>query len=112
MCGVSVVTAVKGSRQRIGTEKCVVAHRDDHECELSISRITSQWTFSQITGLLKNRLDASGVQLGRKVVVDGQEIVEFIIASEGREDMVGQVRNPSIVPIFAPPLTPSLTVER
>lgn len=42
--------------------------------------------------LVKERLDASGVQLGRKVVVDGQDIVEFIAASEGREDMVGKVQ--------------------
>lgn len=47
----------------------------------------------QALGLAKERLGASGVQLGRKVVVDGQEIVEFIAASEGREDMVGQVLN-------------------
>lgn len=41
---------------------------------------------------MKERLGASGVQLGRKVVVDGQEIIEYIAASEGREDMVGQVQ--------------------
>lgn len=40
---------------------------------------------------MKDRLGASGVQLGRKMVVDGQEIVEFIAASEGREYMVGKV---------------------
>lgn len=45
----------------------------------------------QALGLVKERLGASGVQLGRKVVVDGQEIVEFIAASEGREYMVGKV---------------------
>lgn len=41
--------------------------------------------------MVRDRLAASGVQLGRKVVVEGQEIVEFIAASAGREDMVGQV---------------------
>lgn len=42
--------------------------------------------------MAKERLGASGVQLGRKVVVDGQEIVEIMAASEGREDMVGKVQ--------------------
>ncbi len=40
---------------------------------------------------MKERLGASGVQLGKKVVVEGQEIIEFVAASEGREDMVGKV---------------------
>lgn len=49
-------------------------------------------THPKALSLVKERLGASGVQLGRKVVVDGQEIVEFIAASEGREDMVGKVQ--------------------
>lgn len=41
--------------------------------------------------MVTERLGATGAQLGRKLVVDGQEIVEYIAASEGREDMVGKV---------------------
>lgn len=41
--------------------------------------------------MAKERLGASGVQLGKKLVVEGQEIIEFIAASAGREDMVGKV---------------------
>lgn len=70
-----------------------MAHCHDHECHLSNLYILPQLTQSQITNLLKNKLRASGVQLGRKVTINGQEIVEFIVASEGREDMVGQVRD-------------------
>ncbi|CAM9257044.1 unnamed protein product [Ectocarpus sp. 12 AP-2014] len=46
--------------------------------------------YTKALGLVKERLGASGVQLGRKVMVEGQEIVEFIAASEGREYMVGK----------------------
>lgn len=46
----------------------------------------------QVLGLAKERLAAAGVQLGRKVVLEGQEIIEYIAASEGQEDMVGRVR--------------------
>lgn len=49
-------------------------------------------TYRKALSLVKERLGASGVQLGRKVVVDAQEIIEFIAASEGREDMVGKVQ--------------------
>lgn len=41
---------------------------------------------------MKDRLCASGVQLGRKTIVEGQEIIEYIAVSDGREDMLGQVR--------------------
>lgn len=41
--------------------------------------------------MVKETLGATGAQLGRKLVVEGQDIVEFIAASEGREDMVGKV---------------------
>ena len=37
----------------------------------------------QVLGLAKERLAAAGVQLGRKVVLEGQEIIEYIAASEG-----------------------------
>lgn len=43
-------------------------------------------------GLARERLGASGVQLGRKVVLEGQEIIEYIAASEGQADIVGRVR--------------------
>ncbi|CAN0031897.1 unnamed protein product, partial [Scytosiphon promiscuus] len=46
--------------------------------------------YSKALALAKERLGASGVHVGKKVVVDGQEILEFIAASEGREDMVGK----------------------
>lgn len=46
----------------------------------------------QVLGLARERLAASGVQLGRKVVLEGQEIIEYIAAAEGQEDIVGRVR--------------------
>lgn len=41
---------------------------------------------------MKGRLAATGIHVGRKVAVEGQEIIEFIAESEGRAEMVGQVR--------------------
>lgn len=58
-----------------------------------VSALSLNVTAPQVIGLLKNRLGASGVQLGRKLLVDGREILEYIAASEGREDMIGQVRS-------------------
>ncbi|CBN73873.1 conserved unknown protein [Ectocarpus siliculosus] len=58
--------------------------------EAIVQTSTHPELYAKALGLVKERLGASGVQLGRKVVVEGQEIVEFIAASEGREYMVGK----------------------
>lgn len=42
--------------------------------------------------LVRERLGAAGAQLGRKMILEGQEIIEYIAAAEGQEDMVGRVR--------------------
>eukprot|EP00903_Cladosiphon_okamuranus_P011859 g11140.t1 len=63
----------------------------EQQAEAAMSKALSHpEVYGTAIRLVKERLGASGVQLGRKVVVDGQEIVEFIAASEGREDMIGK----------------------
>ncbi|CAN0064085.1 unnamed protein product [Pylaiella littoralis] len=51
---------------------------------------THSEVYAKALSLVKETLGATGAQLGRKLVVEGQDIVEFIAASEGREDMVGK----------------------
>ncbi|CAM9737764.1 unnamed protein product [Ascophyllum nodosum] len=46
--------------------------------------------YSKVIDFVGERLGATGVQLGRKLVIDGQEIFEFIAASAGQEHMIGQ----------------------
>ena len=55
----------------------------------------------QVIDFVGERLGATGVQLGRKVVIDGQEIFEFIAASAGQEHMIGQVNVFKEPPLFA-----------
>lgn len=58
-----------------------------------LGNYTHARSVQQVLNLVRERLGAAGAQLGRKVELEGQEIVEFIAASKGREDMVGQVHS-------------------
>eukprot|EP00752_Nemacystus_decipiens_P007983 g7132.t1 len=79
-------------KEREVGEAAILAKLDvERQAEAAMAKALSHpEVYTTALSLAKERLGASGVQLGRKVVVDGQEIVEFIAASEGREDMVGK----------------------